>query len=208
MSRARIASLLAFATATAVAGSAAESAPAQVSAGATSPILAAPSGPLPGPDAALARPRAISSTAAAQLAAAAPKFDAAVPKFDPAATAKPAELTPDLRETDKPRNTIVRLPRYVVQEEKPPVFKERELLTPQARVKLALAKHPGLHFGSFWIFNNDGIALAMLAEEERLEQKREFEDLAAMTRFSDPATHATVKREVERAFMREPDFGR
>ena len=201
MSRARIASLLAFATATAVAGSAADSAPSQVSAGETSPIPAVPGLTLPGTDAAPARSRAISSTMAAQLAAAAPKFD-------PAAAAKPAEPAPDLRETDRPRNTIVRLPRYVVQEEKPPVFKERELLTPKARIKLAMAKHPGLHFGSFWIFSNEGIALAMLAEEERLEQKREFEDLAAMTRFSDPATHATVKREVERAFMREPDFGR
>ena len=48
----------------------------------------------------------------------------------------------------------------------------------------------------------------MLAEEERLERKREFEDLASLMQISDSTARATVKREVERAFMREPDFGR
>jgi hypothetical protein len=149
-----------------------------------------------------ARTRPISPAVATQLAAAAPKYDAAT------AQEKPAEPAPDLRETDKPRNTIIRLPNYIVRPEKPPVFKERELQTPQARRELALRKYPGLNIGSFWIFRNDGIALAMLAEEERLEQKREFEDLVSLMRISDPASHATVKREVEKAFVREPDFGR
>jgi hypothetical protein len=148
------------------------------------------------------RARPISPAVGTQLAAVAPKYDAAT------AQEKPAELTPDLRETDKPRNTIIRLPNYIVRPEKPPVFKERELQTPKARRELALRKYPGLNVGSFWIFRNDGIGLAMLAEEERLEQKREFEDLVSLMRITDPAAHDTAKREVEKAFLRERDFGR
>src|SRR5687767_15559235 len=90
-----------------------------------SPLLKAPTSAPATP--ALDRPRAISQTAAAQLAAAAPKYEST--------PAKPAEPLPDLRETDKPRNTIIRLPSYLVQEDKAPVLKERELLTPKERVR-------------------------------------------------------------------------
>lgn len=147
------------------------------------------------------RPRAISPAAAAQLAVAAPKYE-------PPPPAPTGETSPDLREIDRPRNTIIRLPNYLVQEEKVIVPTEREVMTPQARLSLALKKYPGLRLGSFWIFRNDGIALAMLAEEERLEQKRAFEDLVQLMQVSDPAAKATAKRSVEQAFMREADFGR
>ena len=43
---------------------------------------------------------------------------------------------------------------------------------------------------------------------KRLEKKREYEDMVSLTRFGDPAMHAKVKKEVESAFQREPDFGR
>jgi hypothetical protein len=156
------------------------------------------------------RARAISPATAAQLAAALPKFES-TPTVPPA-TAALHPATPDsgvdLREVDRPRNTIIRLPSYLVQEEKPVILTEREVQTPRARLHLALRKYPGLRLGSFWIFRNDGIALAMLAEEERLEQKQYFEDLVQLTQFSDPGTQATAKRGVEHAFMRTADFGR
>ena len=207
MSCARPASLLVLATALAVTGFSAESA--ETPADSTKPPLLVPATPPappatpPAPKSATpaARPRVISPAVAAQLAVAVPKFEGVVPTT-------PAEPGPDLRGTDKPRNTIVRLPSYLVQEDKMPVFKESELLTPKARLHRALKKYPGLRFGSFWIFRNDGIALAMLAEEERLERKREFEDLASLLRFTDLPAHTTVKRQVENAFMREADFGR
>ena len=153
------------------------------------------------------RVRAISPTTAAQLAAAVPTFEAPPPTPIATSLADSASVV-DLREVDRPRNTIVRLPSYLVQEEKPVILTEREIQTPRARLQLALKKHPGLRLGSFWIFRNDALALAMLAEEERLERKREFEDLASLMQISDPAAGATVKRDVERAFKREPDFGR
>jgi hypothetical protein len=151
------------------------------------------------------RARAISPAIAAQLAAAVPKFEPPPPT--PVATPL-LDAAVDLRETDRPRNTIVRLPSYLVREEKPVILSDREIRTPRARLQLALKKHPGLRLGSFWIFRNDGIALAMLAEEERLEQKQQFEELVQLMHFSDPGMKATAKQGVEHAFMREADFGR
>src|SRR5262249_41277505 len=83
----------------------------------TSPILkeGRPAVPTPQP-----RPRLMSAEVAAELAA-------KVPKFEPAPSMKPAEPSPDLRETDKPKNTIIRLPQYLVQERKLPPLKEREM---------------------------------------------------------------------------------
>ena len=151
-----------------------------------------------------ARTRAVSSQMAAQLMAVAPKYD-------PAPVVKPTEAAPDLRSADESRNTIVRLPNFIVREEKHAAPTEREMLTPKGRLELALKKHPGVLHTSLPIFsllNSEGIALVMLAEEERLERKREFEDMANLTRFSDPAAAEKTKREVEQAFMRRRDFGR
>jgi hypothetical protein len=178
-------------------------------------ILATPTAPATAPNTAAEpkqpnRARAISPATAAQLTAALPKFEQppAASAATPAANPTPPDSAVDLREVDRPRNTIIRLPSYLVQEEKPVILTERDVRTPRARLHLALQKHPGLRLGSFWIFRNDGIALAMLAEEERLEQKQYFEDLVQLTQFSDPGTKATAKQGVEHAFMRTADFGR
>lgn len=132
-------------------------------------------------------------------AAAAARLAAVAPKYDPAAPVRPAEPAPDLRETDKPRNTIIRLPRYVVEEEKPLVLPKRQLPTPRARLEIALKKFPGLRLGSFWIFRNDGVALAMLAEEERLERMKEMNELVTLL---PAAEQKRVKPMVDQAFMR------
>ena len=154
----------------------------------TSPVIVERT---PAPTAESQPRRLVSPAVAAQLSA-------AIPKFEPAST-KPETPTPDLRESDKPRNTILRLPSYIVREEKPILFKERELLTPKGRLDLALRKHPGMRFGSFWIFRNDGWALAMLAEEERLERQREMSDLLSLLTVAD---QKQMKPKVDEAFMR------
>ncbi|MDO8544785.1 MAG: hypothetical protein Q7S40_30445 [Opitutaceae bacterium] len=139
------------------------------------------------------RSRAVSPEVTAQLTAASPKFD-------PAASAKPTELGPDLREIDRPRNTIIRLPDYVVQEEKPVVLKERQVETPRSRLELALKKNPGLRLGSFWIFRNDGIALAMHEEEERLVRMKETNELLTLL---PAAEQKQLKPLVDQSFMRQ-----
>ena len=167
---------------------------------ATLPIFATPTpppaNPAASPGAAPERPRPISPTLASQL-------NAAVPKFEPAAApAAPKPIAPgtDLREIDKPRNTIIRLPNFEVQEEKIPEMKPRELLTQPERLRLAMKKYPGLHVGSLPFFSNHGVALTMQAEDERLERMKEMDDLLSLL----PASQQKqVKPMVDDAFQRK-----
>ena len=210
MSCAQTAFVLVFATAGAVTAMAADAPAAARGNAAVRPAILAPTPPAPVPASpAPTIARAMTSGTAAKLAVVAPKFESAAKAVAAAPAEKPAEPI-DLRDIDKPRNTIIRLPDYLVREKKEavPVLKERDVLTPKGRLEAGYKKNPGLHLGSFWIFSNDAIAMAMQAEDERLERKREFEELTSLLQFSDPATHAVAKREVERAFLREPDFGR
>lgn len=165
-------------------------------------VFSAPaSTPTPAP--AAKRPRTISPELAAQLNSLHPKFEALKP------AAKPAEATPVAGEAaepadpDKPKNRIIRLPSYLVQEDRPVTFKERELLTPKAKIDLMYRKHPGLRVGSFWIFRNDGIALAMREEEERLERMKEMADLVSLMSITE---QKELKPIVEQTFMRQPDL--
>lgn len=148
------------------------------------------------------------------------------PKFSrPQAPETAAQLPPDLRELDKPRNRIPRLPRemiektvaahaplegsaevlqlptYIVREDKVPNFKEREMLTPQGRLDLAYKRHPGLKIGSLPFFSNDGWALVMLKEEQRLERKAEMEDLFGLYRYSESKDTKALNRQVKETFL-------
>ncbi|MGH7994999.1 MAG: hypothetical protein ACREFX_01455, partial [Opitutaceae bacterium] len=75
---------------------------------------------------------------AAMLAASMPKYDP--PKPPP----KGLDQEVDLREVDKPKNKIVRLPNFVVHAEKPPIFREQDLYSKSGLAKLALARYEGL----------------------------------------------------------------
>jgi hypothetical protein len=129
-------------------------------------------------------PHVVSPMVAEKLAVSAPRYTP--PPAAPAAaksTEFTPELAPDLRETDKPRNGIIRLPDFVVLEDRPVKIKERDMLTPMAKVKLGYLRHPGLKFGnflSFLGFNNDGIAAMLVEQELALERKREFYDLVSL----------------------------
>lgn len=148
----------------------------------------------------------MSPATAALLSERMPKFTPiAVVSTTPASpllTITKAPELPDLREVDRPRNTIFRLQQYVVQEEKPltSTLKERELLTPSGRLQLGLKRYPGLRLGSLPFLSNDGWALAMLEEDFRLERKAEMEQLTTV--LTSPTDHAKAKDEVQKAFMR------
>lgn len=139
----------------------------------------------------------------------APRLLSLLPKYNP----PKAGVTIDRRETDRPRNTIVRLPkdllpaesspvaaaasdndgpapegvvrlpRYEVRERRLPAFKERELLAPAARVDLYLKRHPGLRIGNLFGLNR-GIARAMIEEEDAYDRRLEMDELLAFERFA------------------------
>src|SRR5581483_274784 len=136
--------------------------------------------------------RNLSPAMAAQLATVAPKFAvvaAAEPRF-----AVPAA------EADKPRNGIVRLPAYLVQEMRIPDFPARRMLTPLGRIDLAFHRHPGLNLGPL-AFLNAGIGLAMLEEEERLERMAEARDLLSLLPDPKSTSYRDLKRSMDGSFM-------
>jgi hypothetical protein len=120
---------------------------------------------------ALAAAEESSAIVKAMLAELAPRYTPPPAK----ATVSPAVEEP--HETEKPRNGIIRLPRYLVQETKPPTFKERELLTQRGALDLAYKRHPGLRLGSFGPFKNDVWAKALLDEEWGIERSKEMFEL-------------------------------
>jgi hypothetical protein len=137
------------------------------------------------------------------------KVLAKLPKYAPVSTGTPV----DRREIDRPRNAIVRLskdllppeaviasaaptedngrapegvvrlPRYTVGGRRIPKFKEREILTPTARIDLYLKRHPGLRVGNLFGLNR-GIAAAMIAEEDEIDRRREMNDLLEFQAFA------------------------
>lgn len=156
------------------------------------------------------RERAISGDVAASLAAAMPKYNP--PKPTPPPT--PIEQQPDLRDVDKPKNTIIRLPDYVVREAKPPVFRERDINTQQGLANIALRRYGteasrALNRFTIPIFGQtqEARALAMYAEDERLKNITELNDAADLVSARDKAEGAYIKRDIQNTTMRAGDYG-
>ena len=141
------------------------------------------------------RPRTVSSELAAKLSLNAPKF------IPPKPDGEKAPAPPDPRETDKSKNDIIRLPNYIVKEDKPPVFPNRELLTPEGKLQEALRRRPG-----FRILASDGVALAMLEEEHHLERVSEMNDLIGILQLGRDAEAIKVKSPLKNAPLRQPSW--
>ncbi|HRI82770.1 MAG TPA: hypothetical protein PLF88_10065 [Opitutaceae bacterium] len=155
------------------------------------------------------RSRAISSEVASALAA-------GMPKYEPPKPAEPkveAEEI-DLRETDQPRNRIIRLPDYVVQEKKPPVFRERDLHTRKGLVDLAKQRYfseaaQGLNRFRIPLFGQgiDAYALQMQADAERLQNITDLKETADTIRAADPENATYIRRLTDDTYIRRNDFG-
>lgn len=185
MSRAPLVSLLALAFA--------PLAPAQT--------LVPPAAPTTTPPAGVAGPRRTPSAMATRLAENAPKFNPnpAVPEPAPASADDSAEIAP--------KNQILRLPRVVVEAYRPLNLKDRQVLTPEEKLKLAFKAAPALHLGNTFGANRL-IAEAMIADAERLQRKEEAQDLVSLMQIVSPEAAKQLQREAWRAYMRPPDFGR
>jgi hypothetical protein len=176
------------------------------------PLPLAPTHPLPKkavrPDVA----HQISTDTSAKLTAAAPKFVATTTTTEEPLVAAPGT---DLREIDKPRNQILRLPAqmlppYIVEENRLPKLKERDVLTFKGRRELAFKRRPGLRFLSLPIplLNNVGIALFMLEEDFAAERRREEADLWGLYNISDgPGSGVRVKDKLPDRPREWIDFG-
>jgi hypothetical protein len=143
--------------------------------------------------------RLVSSEVAAAVAS-------SLPKYQP--PPKPTERTAsDLRETDKPKNDIIRLEKFIVREPKPPVFTERQLSTRKGLADLAMKRQPGLKIGNFGGMN-EGPALLMYAEQERLKNIADLnKDARDAKNSGDSSASDHILRENNRANYRPSDFG-
>jgi len=176
-----------------------------------SPILAPKAADeKPAAPAAPKRTRAISPEAAAALAAFAPKYEPPAPKPAP----KPEAEQVDLREIDKPKNAIVRLPKYIVQEAKPPVFRERDIHTEKGLTDLAMRRYisdadRALNRWTLPLFgtSKEARAMAMYAEDERLRNMADLNDAAVTTAKFDPAAGDYIRKESQNTYRRTSDFG-
>lgn len=174
-----------------------------------SPILA----PAPSTDDAAAAPhhrmRVISPEVAAQLSASVPKFTPAPPPPKPT----PEDEQPDLRDIDKPKNSIIRLPKYVVHEKPPAVLSERAVNTQKGLADIAMKRYLTEAYRAMNPFtlplfgtSPEATAMSMYAEDERLKNMSDLKDDAAMVSASDKAAGMYVKRQVDQTFIRPGDF--
>lgn len=182
---------------------------AQTAPASTSPILAPRSAEEAPKASTPKRTRAISSEVAAALTAASPKYSPPPPKPEP----KPEEEKVDLRDVDKPKNGIVRLPKYIVQEPKPPVFTERAINTQKGLTDIAVRRYisdadRALNRFTLPLFGTSAEqrALAMYAEDERLKNMADLNDAANTASKSDPAAGSYIRREAQKTYLRTSEF--
>lgn len=178
---------------------------------AANPIVAAPgreAPDTPSPATPFRRQRSISPEVAAQLKAATPKYTPPPPKREEAETV-------DMREVDKPRNGIIRLPPVIVRDKPPPVLNERTVST-QAGLE-ALARKRFINTEADRALNayrlplvaplgGEPVEMTMYREDERLRNMNDLNATAEMVSESDRAAGAYVKRQIDDTFNRPGQF--
>jgi hypothetical protein len=155
----------------------------------------------------LKKERPISDGVASALAA-------SMPKYNPPPKSDPADQDVDLREIDKPRNGIIRLPKYTVQEKKPPVFRERDIYTRGGLADLAQRRYLSatdrmLNRVTLPLFgtSSEARAMAMYAEDERLNNMSELKENARDIGQLDAEDGAYIKRVTDQTYMRDSGLG-
>lgn len=179
---------------------------------AANPIVSGPGTDRPVNASAAPRPRrarVISPEVAAQLSAAAPKYTPAAPKPPP----PPEEDETDLRDVDKPRNGIIRLPKYVVTQPRPPVLSERAVNTKKGLADLAMQRYFGEGYRALNSFtvplfgtSAEQRAMAMYEEDERLKNMADLSEDARMISSTDKEQGRYVKRLTNETYTRPGDF--
>ncbi len=154
--------------------------------------------PVPPPDEAS---RSVSSKVAAALSLGAPKYSPPTPT-----PTQPAEPL-DMRDYDKPKNEIHRLPKFVVREARPPIFRNQDLLTRDGMLDLTMKGHAGLYFGNIFGLNANpkpgSPAYQMMVDDQRKENMDDLYDEAhAMSQGGDSAQARYLLQQSDSTYMR------
>jgi hypothetical protein len=153
--------------------------------------------PVPTPTSSFYSPeRSVSPEVAEALSLDMPKYSPPTPT--PVTTNEPQ----DMREVDKPKNEIKRLPSYIVNDSRPPVFRDRDLYTKDGLVSLSYKLHPGLGIGNIGGLN-DAPAYEIFLEDERLANIADLNDTArAIANGGDLAEGKYILEETQDTYMR------
>lgn len=131
----------------------------------------------------------------------------------PAPEKKPEQHPDDPQNADNPRNGIVRLPKYIVEGERPPVFRERDINTAKGLGDIAVkrylseaSKALNRYTLPFIGLTKEQYALMMYQEDERLQNLRDVNENVYILRQTDPGAADQLQREVDRTFIRRSEF--
>jgi hypothetical protein len=144
--------------------------------------------------------RTVSSKVAAALSLGMPKFSPPTP------TPTPAAEPQDLRDIDKPKNEIHRLPKFVVREARPPIFRERDLFTMDGMLNLTMKRHAGLQIGNLWGLNSSpkpgSPAYQMMVDDQRQANIDDMTDTAHAISQGDPGGASYILQQTQGTYMR------
>jgi len=133
--------------------------------------------------------------------------------YRPPAPPKPVEVKPEPAGDDTPKNGIIRLPQYIVEGDRPPVFRPRDVNTKKGMGEIAVARYfneTGKALNRFTIpifgMSKEQYALMMWEEDERLRNLKDANENVYLLRQTDPVGAAQFKREVDQTFIRRSEF--
>ncbi len=133
--------------------------------------------------------------------------------YKPPPAPKPEAEEVDLRDIDKPKNEIIRLPKYVVEAKRPPVFNDRNLYSQEMLRKLAYQRYISPFsrniLNRYHLLGRGDEAYAMMQYEadERKRAMSEMDDKISMYRvFGDNATADQLKDETQNTYMRRSQY--
>ncbi len=151
--------------------------------------------------------RAVSKNIAAALAQRMPKYD------PPKKEEKKPDEDQDMREVDKPRNRIIRLPAYVVRQEKAPVFRERDIHTDKGLAELAMKRYLsetsiGLNKFTIPLFGvgAEAYSLMLYQQDERLKNISDLDETAKDIDQVDPENAQEIREATRDTYGRGFDY--
>jgi hypothetical protein len=131
-------------------------------------------------------------------------------KYSPPPPA-PAEPGPevDLREVDRPRNEIIRLPKHVVEGQRPPVFSERSLYSARALRQLAVGRYLPGTLNAYQIGKTGQVyATQMYLDDERLRNMDTVNEHIYLYRTAGEDARAdAAQKDYYSTFLRRNDAG-
>jgi hypothetical protein len=140
--------------------------------------------------------RTVSAGVAAALAEGMPRYSPPTP------SPTPTPEVEDMKDIDKPKNGIIRLPKYLVRESRPPIFRPRDLYTQTGLIDQYFKSHPGLVIGNL-LGLNEAAALDMLRDDQRQENISDMADTAhAMAAGGDTSEGSYILQQTNATYMR------